>query len=189
MEHAKIVQKVRDILNEHGGDDELIIGTDRVLLENYIESAIPDAVIMLAQKGYRVNVKTLNNVDFEDDDVIKDNDFVSLILVRSAQWKKEVTKLTDMNSPEYVMAQNEFTRPGVHSPIVYWDGNCLYSIPGTGGMAVVVYNAKYNADNGITAEAKEATAVCYMTAALVLGMFGDDQGKQRLSDVATNMLQ
>lgn len=56
MEHAKIVQKVRDILNEHGGDDELIIGTDRVLLENYIESAIPDAVIMLAQKGDRKSV-------------------------------------------------------------------------------------------------------------------------------------
>jgi hypothetical protein len=41
----------------------------------------------------------------------------------------------------------------------------------------------------LKADPKEATAVCYMTAALVLGMFGDDQGKQRLSDIATNMLQ
>ncbi len=189
MVHTDIVQKVRDILNEHGGDDGLSIGTDRVLLDEYIGSAIPDAVIMLAQKGYRVNVKTLNNVDFEDDVIFEDDDFVSLILVRSPQWKKVVTKLTDMNSPEYVMAQNDFTRPGVHSPIVFWNGTYLYSIPGAGGEAVVVYNAKYNANNGIAAEPKEATAVCYMTAALVLGMFGDDQGKQRLSDIATNMLQ
>jgi hypothetical protein len=188
MTHEDIVQKVRDILNEHGGDDAISISTDRVLLKEYIESAIPDAVIMLAQKGYRVNVKTLNNVDFEDD-VIFEDDFVSLILVRSAQWKKVVTKLTDMNSPEYVMAQNEFTRPGEHSPIVFWDGAYLYSIPGAGSEAVVVYNAKYDANDGIAAEPKEATAVCYMTAALVLGMFGDDQGKQRLSDIATNMLQ
>ena len=189
MTHTEIVNKVKSILNEHGEVDAVSIGEDRVLLEDYIESAIPDAVIMLAQKGYRVNVKTLHNVDFEDDTVIQDGDFVSLILVRSPQWKKVVTKLTDMNSPEYVMAQNDFTRPGAHSPIVFWDGAELYSIPGAGSEAVVVYNAKYNADNGIEAEPKEATAVCYMTAALVSGMFGDDQGKQRLSDIATNMLQ
>lgn len=189
MSETEIIKKVRDILNEHGGDDAMSIATDRVLLEDYIKSAIPDAVIMLAQKGYRVNVKTLSNVDFEDDAVIKDNDFVSLILVRSPQWKKVVTKLTDINSPEFVMAQNDFTRPGAHSPIVYWDGAELYSIPGAGSEAVVVYNAKYNAYNGINAEPKEATAVCYMTAALVLGMFGDDQGKQRLSDISMNMLQ
>lgn len=189
MTHTEIVNKVKSILNEHGEVDAVSIGEDRVLLEDYIESAIPDAVVMLAQKGYRVNVKTLSNVDFEDDAIIKDGDFVSLILVRSPQWKKVVTKLTDINSPEYVMAQNEFTRPGVHSPIVFWDGADLYSIPGAGDKTVVVYNAKYNAANGINAEPKEATAVCYMTAALVFGMFGDDQGKQRLSDISTNMLQ
>jgi hypothetical protein len=188
MTHTEIVDKVKSILNEHGEVDAVSIGDDRVLLEEYIESAIPDAVIMLAQKGCRVNVKTLSNVDFEDDTIIKDNDFVSLILVRSPQWKKVVTKLTDINSPEYVMAQNKFTRSGVHSPIVYWESYGLYAIPSTGD-ATIVYNAKYNASEGITAEPKEATAVCYMTAALVLGMFGDDLGKQRLSDIATNMLQ
>lgn len=188
MTHKEIVDKVKSILNEHGEVDAVSIGEDRVLLEDYINVAIPDAVIMLAQKGYRVNVKTLENVDFEDDPVIKDNDFVSLILVRSPQWKKKVTKLTDINSPEYVMAQNAFTRPGVHSPIVYLESYGLHAIPSTDN-ATIIYNAKYNAGAGITAEPKEATAVCYMTAAFVLGMFGDDQGKQRLSDIATNMLQ
>ena len=51
MTHKEIIDKVRSILNEHGGDDAVSIGTDRVLLGDYIESAVPDAVIMLAQKG------------------------------------------------------------------------------------------------------------------------------------------
>jgi hypothetical protein len=66
----------------------------------------------------------------------------------------------------------------------------LFAAPWTDGKNVTfVYNKKYIDGEGIAAETKEATAVCYMTAALVLGMFSDDQGKQRLSDIATNMLQ
>lgn len=187
MKHDDIVNKVKSILNEHGEVDAVSVGEDRVLLEDYIDSAIPDAVIMLAQKGYAVNVKILQNVDFEDK-VITDDDFVSLIFVCSPQWEKDVMKLTDLHSPEYVMSQNKFTRPKAHSPIVYWLDGDLYANPSATGAAIM-YNAKYNAKNGIKAEPKEATAVCYMAAALVLGMFGDDQGKQRLSDISTNMLQ
>ena len=193
MEHAKIVQKVRDILNEHGGDDGLSIGTDRVLLDEYIESAIPDAVIMLAQKGYRVNVKTV---------VLPSGtitDYISLVSYKKPLWKKEVTKITERESPEYVMAQNEFTKPGVNTPIVFVNAEGdLEALPQPSAADIrddldvvksdVSYNAKYDGQT-LNAGEKEATAVCYMTAALVLGMFGDDQGKQRLSDISTNMLQ
>lgn len=199
MEHAKIVQKVRDILNEHGGDDGLSIGTDRVLLEEYIESAIPDAVIMLAQKGYRVNVVSFSNIAGANVDVVSEDlifdDFISLIYASSPSWKKTVTKLTDTNSPEYEMAQNPYTAPGFNNPIGYsLDGKSLTFLPDLDAQEAPVritglYNAKYDPTKKLNASPKEATAVCYMTAALVLGMFGDDQGKQRLSDISTNMLQ
>lgn len=187
MEHAEIVQKVRDILNEHGGDDGLSIGTDRVLLDEYIESAIPDAVIMLAQKGYRVNVATASTVSVS----ARVLGFVSLIYAMDpAGWNRAVTKLTEVGSPEYIMAMNKYTPRKSNNPMCYMeDAELLSFMPAISDKGVVKYNKEYNPSQGINAEPKEATAVCYMTAALVLGMFGDDQGKQRLSDISTNMLQ
>lgn len=193
--HDDIVERVRTILNEHGGDDAVSIATDRVLLEDYIKSAIPDAVVMLAQKGYRVNVKHIVLPDSEQEF----EDFISLISYEKPLWKKVVTKITERDSPEYVMAQNEFTKPGVNSPIVFIDSlGYLRALPQPTledlrddpnvAKSEVYYNAKYDGGT-LNAGEKEAAAVCYMTAALVLGMFGDDNGKQRLSDISMNMLQ
>lgn len=190
MTHTEIVNKVKNILNEHGGDDAVSIGTDRVLLEEYIESAIPDAVIMLAQKGYRVNVVKSTSVGSKS----CAPGFLSLVSVESATWNKIVTTLTEVGSPEYIMAMNEFTAPGKNTPICYktvdeGQSVILHFMPDVvPDKTEVIFNTKYNGET-LNAEPKEATAVCYMTAALVLGMFGDDQGKQRLSDVSTNMLQ
>ena len=194
MKHGEITQKVRDILNEHGGDNALSITTDRVLLDEYIECAIPDAVIMLAQKGYAVNVKTVTFENAEDDLVVNQG-FLSLIHCKCVDWKKDVTRLTELDSVEYAMAQNEFTKPKANSPMVVYlpEIDDLVLMP-SGANGTVVFNAKYTKPTevdteALTASPKEAAAVCYMTAALVLGLFGDDQGKQRLSDISTNMLQ
>lgn len=185
MEHAKIVQKVRDILNEHGGDDGLSIGTDRVLLDEYIESAIPDAVVMLAQKGYRVNSADFNSVT--DQGITIPEDFISLIVLKLNTWNRAVNVVYSVGSPESIMAQNPCTAPKANSPICWREGDMLKCLPSGETIGVGEYNATYK--DSLNAEPKEATAVCYMTAALVLGMFGDDQGKQRLSDICTNMLQ
>lgn len=198
MTHTEIVDKVKSILNEHGEVDARSIVDDRVQLENYIAVAIPDAVVMLASKGYRVNVVSFSNIEgwadvFSEDFIFED--FISLIYAHSASWRKDVTKLTDINSPEYKMAQNPYTAPGFNNPIGFsYDGKELYFLPDLDAREEPVkitglYNAKYDPTKELNASPKEATAVCYMTAALVLGMFGDDQGKQRLSDISTNMLQ
>lgn len=201
MTHTEIVNKVKSILNEHGEVDAVSIGEDRVLLEDYIESAIPDAVIMLAQKGYRVNKKKATADTWEDLE-IADNDFISLIRADGQRWKQPVFRVTEDGSPEYIMAHNPYTAPGINNPVVIMVEGTPYGMP-SDTSATLLYNAKYNpyktnAETGkkeldenyeLNAEPKEAAAVCYMTAALVLGMFGDDQGKQRLSDIATNMLQ
>lgn len=195
MTHEEIVDKVKSILNEHGEVDALSISDDRVQLENYIAVAIPDAVVMLASKGYRVNVVKCTELYPED---LVFEDFISLIRINSHwksshSWKKEVTKLTDINSPEYKMSQNPYTKPGLNNPIAYpgmGDGEIIVvpgEADGSGILFNITYNAKYNGAK-LNAEPKEATAVCYMAAALVLGMFGDDQGKQRLSDISTNLL-
>ena len=82
MTHTEIVNKVKSILNEHGEVDAVSIDEDRVLLEDYIESAIPDAVIMLAQKGYEVNVHEFSlavNSGLDRVILAGDTDFISLI--------------------------------------------------------------------------------------------------------------
>lgn len=203
MTHTEIVNKVKNILNEHGEVDAVSIGEDRVLLEDYIESAIPDAVIMLAQKGYRVNAADFTDRNSFNHNIDLPTNFISLISIKLGKWKKAVTKITEVGSPEYNMAMNPYTAPGVNSPMCYkqeWTLVCIPDLPVGSGYDTfkLECNVKYNPydSNGeiddfdsINAEPKEATAVCYMTAALVLGMFGDDQGKQRLSDISTNMLQ
>lgn len=188
MTHTEIVDKVKSILNEHGEVDAVSIGTDRVLLEDYIKTAIPDAVVILAQKGYRVNVKSIK--EETENDLLKD-DFVSLLEIMAyGYWNRPVTALTEVGSPEYIMARNEFTKPGINNPIAYiWGEDILVAPVKEEGMRVdIIYNAKYDGEE-LYAKPKEASAVCYMTAALVLGMFGDDNGKQRLSDICTNILQ
>lgn len=185
MSENEIITKVRDILNEHGGDDAISIATDRVLLEDYIKSAIPDAVVMLAQKGYRVNA-----CDFEgirEGVITIPEDFISLLSLKLDTWKRAVNRVVEIGSPEYIMAMNEFTQPGPNSPICYRENDTLICRPEGESIAFGMYNGTFT--DTINAEPKEAAAVCYMTAALVLGMFGDDQGKQRLSDISMNMLQ
>lgn len=191
MTHNEIVNKVKSILNEHGSTEELFITDDRVRLEDYINTAIADAVIMLAQKGYAVNKKQYTK---EDTGTLDENgDFISLVVATCKEWNRPIHSLTSVDSPVYAMAQNEYTKPGPNSPIAWWDndaqGSQLRFAPWNEEEPVnITYNAQYDAETGINAEPKEATAVCYMTAALVLGMFGDDNGKQRLSEISTNLL-
>lgn len=188
MTHQEIVNKVKSILNEHGGDDGLSIGTDRVLLDDYIKVAIPDAVTMLAVKGYAVNRALVG--PFNDWEDVEHPGYVSLIRVECSGWNRIVTRVTEIGSPEYAMAQNEFTKPGINTPMVVMKYGYLTGMPiPEGGYSIVVeYNKAYDGQT-LNAGEKEATAVCYMAAAIVLGLFGDDQGKQRLSDLSTNMLQ
>lgn len=193
MTHNEIVEKVKSILNEHGEVDALSIVDDRVQLENYINTAIPDAVVMLANRGYRVNAVVNATQNLNAGAVPIPADYVGLLTLKLDGWKRAVAHLTVVGSQEYNVAMNDYTRPGVNSPMCYRDGGKIVCLPTSGTTYSIEYNAVYdalgNADYELKAGPKEAVAVCYMAAALVLGMFGDDVGKQRLSDISTNMLQ
>lgn len=188
MSITDIEKSVRTILNEHGSDDTLSIGTDRVLLDSYIAQAIPDAVVMLAQKGYRVNPKEETSKAVTDGAYTLPNDYISLLTVKGSNWKKVVNKITVIGSPEYNMAMNSNTAPTVNRPMCYELRGDLILLP-IPEKIDIEYNTTVATNSSINALPKEATAVCYMAAALVCGMFGDDNGKQRLSDIATNLLQ
>ena len=180
MSETEIITKVRDILNEHGGDDAISIATDRVLLEDYIKSAIPDAVVMLAHKGYRVNVCAETPRINSANAIILPDDFISLLSVKLDNWKKIITKITEVGTPEYIMAMNKFTTPKINTPMCYKNGALLICLPDSDVCDLFEYNKNYDKEEEfLSADLKEATAVCYMTAALVMGMFGDDAGKQR----------
>ena len=185
IETNEIITKVKDILNEHGGDDAISIATDRVLLDEYIKSAIPDAVVMLGTKGYRVNVKNWTTLT---DGKLSTDGMIGLLCLKLNTWKMPLSKITKIGEPEYIIAMNKHTAPGVNRPICYRLGNYIIPLPVGTGIEIGEYNAVYDGKE-ISADDDTATAVCYMTAALVLGMFGDDAGKQRLSDIATNILQ
>ena len=184
MIQSEIISKVRDILNEHGSADVLSIGEDRVVLDEYIKSAIPDAVTMLGAKGYRVNVKSWTGLT---DGKLPMDGVIAMLCIKLDTWKRAVSTVTAVGTPEYAVAMNEYTAPGPNRPMCYREGDYIVPRPVGTKIDIGEYNAAYDG-TGINADDDTATAVCYMTAALVMGMFGDDAAKQRLSDISTNIL-
>ena len=202
MEEVRVLSKLevrdKESFNErsHFFTKEVVMA----VLEDYIEKAIPDAVTLLASKGYRVNAKRVQVQRNADKKIEIPKDFVALLGVKLAPWKRWVTKMTEVGSTEYGMAMNRYTTPGNSRPMCYRDNNILVCVPDEAKVFEDVqepvypqcnleYNAEYNETDGLAAETREETAVCYMTAALVCGIFEDDNAKKRLSDIATNMLE
>lgn len=188
MTNDTIVSRVRDVLNEHGGADGLSIGSDRVMLDDYIARAIADAVVLLGSRGYSVNEMVLTDADDEGEGRFSlPYGYVGFIAARLKSWKREVKTLAEVGTPEYAWAMNEYTKPGVNTPVCYKDGDMLVCLP-VSALGTIRVNVVYDGEN-LNAEEREANAVVYMAAALVMGYFEDDNGKQRLSNIATEFLQ
>lgn len=185
---ADIKQKIRDILNEHGGADSLTISADRVLLDDYITVAIKDAVALLSKNGYRVNTVSLGQEDHEGEGVYSlPQGFLSLVEAKFTNWVRPVTRITEKKEPAFAWAMNEYTPPGVNTPICFRQNGFLHCLP-VGEYEHIEINIAYDGIQ-LHAEERETAAVAYMAAALVMGYFEDDNGKQRLSNIATEYLQ
>lgn len=196
MTHEDLVTRIKDVLNEHGEPFGLSIADDTMLLGDYIPVALSDAVAMLGAKGYRVNVKSgsvnaaipLGLTPVTPSNVIDiPEDFVRLLWMKAAAWKRAVTSLTEMGSPEYVLAMNVYTAPGINSPVVYRDGDTMVALPFKEDVIDYEYNATYDGAV-LNADEKMAKAVVYMAAALVMAFFENDNGKQRLSELAMSFV-
>lgn len=168
MEHDEIVNEVLTKLNEHGytSDELSLITDDSVSLVDYVETAIRDAVTKID----RCNPK---GIEIDETGIIAlPKDFVSLLEVHGDTWKKVVSIITEKDTPEYNIAMNEYTSPGVHSPMVFRDGiRNLKILPASSG--VMYYNASYDG-SGITGE-YEARLVADLAASIVYKIFGQDK--------------
>lgn len=190
MTHDALKSRVRDILNEHGGEDVLSISTDHVLLDEYIERCIPDAVVVLSNAGYRVNPKSITVGTMEDGFILIPDDFISLLALRIQGWKRTVTEISGVDSNEYRWAMNGFTQPGVNGPMCYREGNKLFFLPvADDDIDFGEYNAVYDSEDGLKGDEQAATAVAYMAASLVMALFENDNAKKRLLDIAMEMVK
>lgn len=191
MTKDDLKSRVKTVLNEYGGDLALSISDDNVKLANYIEQALDDAVAVLSKEGAVINPKdcetevtSSNKLAWVD----MPEDFLSLISLKLDLWERDVNHLSPLNSAEYKRSQNKYTKPGNNSPICYSLGEgMIYCEPIGDNVETFMYNAKlggkfYGNENA-------ANAVVYMAASLVLAYFEDDNGKNRLAELASLYLK
>lgn len=185
MTKAELASMVRTVLNEHGEELSLSITSDNVKLNDYINRALPDAVALLSVGGRWINA-TEHTPTISDGVFVLPEDFLSVIVLKLKNWRIPVTDITEVGTPEYRRAMNEFTAPGVHSPICLRAGGDKVKCLPAGECEMFIYNAMLG--ENLNGDDKACKAVAYMAAALVCSYFEEDNGKQRLSELAMSFL-
>ncbi len=207
MTAQEIVDKVKAIMNEIGEEENLtLLSEDTVKIEEYIKSAIPDAVglVQLNSPVRCVNKKIGTSAAGTADSsgkcvVALPSDYVSLIAVKLAGWRRACVTAFAMNSEEYRRQCNPYTKAGSHKPVcVLGYGSTgakelwLYSIEAGGSFNVELfaYEAKYDSSEGIDLESNDpiALAVCYMAASLVYSYFENKQTADEMKAIALSYI-
>lgn len=182
MNRSELVDMVRTVLNEHGEDLTFSIADDNVRLNDYINRALPDAVVSLAVDGRAINPATETMTANAEGTYTLPDDFVSLVKAKLSNWVGVATKVIEPTEPEYRRAMNTYTAPGVNNPVCLRDGISTIMFLPQGTVKEFVYNATLGeAFNG---NERACKAVVYMAAALVCSYFEDNAGMQRLAEMA-----
>ena len=208
MTEQDIVDKVRAILNDLGESESLtLLSEDTVRLEEYIRSAIPDAVLVVQQNSPRlcVNPKsgtaTATVVDTATGfvTVAVPSDYVRLVSLKMSAWNRAAVQSYGYGSEEWKHQQNSVTRSGADNPVVTdgYGGDGKHRLetytPDTSKTVVdsFVYEARYDAGKGLenlTGGDDLASAVCYMTASLVCRYFENRDTAEDLAKVAMGLV-
>ena len=205
MTEQEIIAKVRTIMNEAGEETMLtLLSEDTVKLTEYIKSAIPDAVsIVMANSPVRCVNKKVGNVMATSGGsgtgyVLLPEDFVSLIAFKMPGWKRMVAVLHPVDSEEYKVQCNEFTRSGISKPMCFLNYNKTgqkvleYFATGTSGTTVdtFVYGGRYSSTEGIDLSGNDplASAVCYMCASLVYSIFENEKTAKEMQTISLNLI-
>lgn len=207
MTEQEIITKVRAIMNEAGEEAKLsLLSEDTVKLDEYIKSAIPDAVnIIIANSPVRCVNKKLGPTsgvvsgDNGREYIILPDDYVSLIAFKLSGWKRMVAVLYPITSEEYKIQSNEFTRSGTHKPMCFLNysktGQRIleYYAIGTANPTVVdtfVYEGKYESEEGIDLSTNDplAIAICYMCASLVYSIFENEKTAKEMQIISLNLI-
>lgn len=207
MTEQEIISKTKAILNEIGEEDNFsLLSEDTVKMEEYIKSVIPDAVGIVQmnspvrcinkKSGASVN-QTLSPVDGKCIVIIPE-DFVSLIAIKLACWKRVCITSYGMDSEEYRRQCNPATMAGAYKPVCIngYDGLTgkrvlmLYSSKADTKLDMFFYEAKYTHGAGIDIDPNEsvASAICYMAASLVYSIFENKDAAQEMRTIALNLI-
>lgn len=206
MTEQEIISKTKAILNEIGEEDNLsLLSEDTVKIEEYIKSVIPDAVGLVQmnspircinKKSGAVASQILSPVDGKCTVIIPE-DFVSLIAIKLACWKRVCIISYGMDSEEYKRQCNPVTMAGAYKPVCIsgYDGTgkrvlMLYSAKADTKLDMFYYEAKYTQGTNLDIDANEpiTSAVCYMAASLVYSIFENKVTAQELRGIALNFI-
>lgn len=207
MTEQEIVDKVKAIMNEIGEEENLsLLSEDTVKIEEYIKSAIPDAValVQLNSPVRCVNKKmgavNSGNADSSGKCVVAlPADYVTLIAIKLSEWKRACVTAYAMSSEEYKRQCNPYTKAGSNKPVcVLGYSNTgakelwLYSVKESGNFNVelFVYESKYDSTQGLDLENNDpiAISVCYMTASLVYSYFENKPTADEMKAVALSYI-
>lgn len=209
MTQTEIVAKVLALLNEISAADDTdteLLTEDTVQLEEYIISVLPEAVslIQAASPSRAVNAKAGDSVSTtltpDEDGVCTltlPEDYVRLVALKLAEWKRVCVTAWPMDSEEYRRQCHPYTRAGVYKPVCILGYNAdgdrvlwLYSATASTTLDIFLYEAQYNSSDGLNLEADDplALAVCYMAAGLVYNIFENPTTSQRMRELAVSLI-
>lgn len=207
MTEQEIINKVRNIMNEAGEEAKLsLLSEDTVKLDEYIKSSIPDAVdIIIANSPVRcVNKKSNTSARLVNSGdgtgyLILPDDYVSLIAFKITGWKRIVAMAYPIESEEYKVQCNEYTRSGLHKPTCFLSynsaGDRILEFYASGTLAsskvdTFVYEGKYDSTNGLGLSPNDplSSAVCYMCASLVYSIFENEKTAKEMQTISLNLI-
>lgn len=203
MTEQDIIHKVRVILNEAGEESSLsLLSEDTVKLSDYIKNSIGDAVTLVQQHAgpMSVNKKSVDAPASVSDGVGSIDlpaDYVGLISVKMAKWKRPCSVVMSTESEEFKQQCNPCTCTGVYKPMCFYavdgKGKKLLLYPGITGddLSYFVYEAGYSSSDGLSLDANDplALAVCYMTASLVYLLFENKPSSDNMAQIAAQYIQ
>lgn len=200
MTAQDITTKVRAIMNEAGADETLtLLSEDTVKLDTYIESVIPDAsnlVLSVAPVRY-INTKSASPataIVAGSTFISLPEDFSRLAYVQLATWTRAVSDVLLLNSIEYKVAKNQFTKPGVNKPLCFFSYNgadeALECIPSsTLSQFIYVPTISTSAEAVTVLKQELFLPVCYMAASLVYNIFENQPMSNNMKAVVTDLLK
>lgn len=203
MTKQGIIDKTKAIMNEIGEAENLsLLSEDTVKLEEYIESAIPDAINIIANtEGVSTALLNIGNVGSggttsNDGSLIVQlpSDYLRFISLRLNGWKREVQTVSAFGSEDYKIQHNPVTRSGVNKPSCVFtytgDGLCIECFPsGTLQYFNYVRSAMDATDNTLENYSNALMpAICYACAYLVYNYFEMPATAEQMIKIATQVL-
>lgn len=200
MTVQEITTKVRAIMNEAGAEETFsLLSEDTVKLSEYIENVIPDAcnlVLSVAPVRY-INTKSASpqsTIVGGSTLIPLPEDFSRLAFVQLATWVRAVTEVLNINTEEYKVAKNQFTKPGVNKPLCFFSYNgtdeALECMPsGTLSQFIYVPTISTKEEAVTTIKQELFLPVCYMVASLVYNIFENQPMSNNMKAVVMELLK